>query len=123
MKIDENQLEKIMKNLELTKEEAMQVLLDDYEVDKMSNPNSDLSKEQQKNVKSATITHTRKGEKGKPKVRKANAEKGNIIDKVFNLLTQFTENCKIENAERQISFSIGENDYEFTLVQKRKKRG
>jgi hypothetical protein len=30
------------------------------------------------------------------------------------------ENVTITNAERQISFKIGENDYELTLVQKRK---
>ena len=53
-----------------------------------------------------------------------NPTKSGIIAEIANFLQENSENaCEnviITNAERQISFTIGENTYEFTLVQKRK---
>ena len=38
------------------------------------------------------------------------------------LQTIEVDNPTITNKERQIAFSVGDNDYELTLVQKRKKK-
>ena len=58
------------------------------------------------------------------KVRAENPTKSGIIAEIAEFLTeksQFAcENVEIINKERQIGFKIGENAYEFTLVQKRK---
>ena len=58
------------------------------------------------------------------KVRAENPTKSGIIAEIAEYLTEncgfATENVTITNKERQIAFKIGENDYEFTLVQKRK---
>lgn len=56
--------------------------------------------------------------------RKENATKAGIIAEIAEFLeknSQFSvENLQITNKERQISFIIGGETYEFTLVQKRK---
>ena len=56
--------------------------------------------------------------------RKKNPTKSAIIKEIAEFLKENSanacENVEITNAERQIAFTIGENNYEFTLVQKRK---
>ena len=58
------------------------------------------------------------------KKRKENPTKAAIISEIATFLKEMSENaCEnvvITNKERQISFTIGDNTYEFTLVQKRK---
>jgi hypothetical protein len=58
------------------------------------------------------------------KTRKENATKGSIIAEIAQFLGENVQlSCElveITNKERQIAFRIGENDYELTLVQKRK---
>lgn len=58
------------------------------------------------------------------KKRKENPTKSAIISEIATFLAENSENAcenvQITNAERQIAFTIGENSYEFTLVQKRK---
>lgn len=54
------------------------------------------------------------------KKRKENPTKAAIISEIATFLKEMSENVVITNKERQISFIIGENTYEFTLVQKRK---
>ncbi len=58
------------------------------------------------------------------KKRKENPTKANIISAIFQFLTEMSalcpENVEITNKERQIAFTIGENAFELTLVQKRK---
>lgn len=56
--------------------------------------------------------------------RKPNATKGAIIEELFNFIeknSQFSvENVQVLNKERQISFVVGGETFELTLVQKRK---
>ena len=60
----------------------------------------------------------------KPKKKKENPVKQKIIAEIERFLNENSEisaeNVQITNAERQIAFKIGENDYELTLIQKRK---
>ena len=85
-----------------------------------------MSKEEEKEaVKIAAV-----GQKTKPnyqwtkRERKANPTKGGIIAELAQFLTensQFaTENVEITNKERMIAFKIGEDNFEITLIQKRK---
>lgn len=126
-KKEEEQIQKMMKNLELSYEEAVELLAEDKRIDKMkdSEVNADLTEEQQKTIKKArqaerkpTVYNFNKRE------RKANPTKGSIIAELAQFLTENSENAcenvEITNKERQIAFKIGENLYELTLVQKRK---
>ena len=98
-----------------------EMLEDDKAVDRGEKTEFDLSKEQQAVVKKMTITHGRQttGET-KPRTRKENATKGGLIAKLAEFMQENAENVVITNKERQISFQIGEDMFELTLVQKRK---
>jgi hypothetical protein len=120
----EKQIQALMK-LGLTREEALQTLADDKDIDKGLPKDFDLTKEQLKNVKQYTKTGTRKTKDTPTKrERKENPTKALIIAEIFKFLTEndeiSAENLEILNKERQIFFKCGENDYELTLTQKRK---
>ena len=124
----ETQIEKHMKLLEITREQAEELEKADKEVDKMGTRElvSDLTEEQKKNAKKATSVGTKKRTVYKfatDKKRKENPTKSAIISEIAQFLTENSKNScnsvEITNAERQIAFKIGENDYELTLVQKR----
>lgn len=120
-----NQKELIMKNLDLTSEEADELLKDDKAIDRGERMPFDLTKEQQAIAQSFTKAGTKT--KKAPTVYKfekkkvENAPKAEIIKAVADLLEKLEMlDIKIENAERLISFSNGENNFELTLTQKRK---
>lgn len=60
----------------------------------------------------------------KPRQRKPNATKGGIIAELAEFMEKHSAfsvtDLIITNKERQISFKIGEDTFELTLVQKRK---
>lgn len=104
-----------------------EMLEDDLAVDRGESLPWDLSKEEHKKA----MKHANTNEHKKPTVykfdkreRKSNPTKAAIIAEIAQFLTENSENaCEnvvITNKERQIAFQIGENSYEFTLVQKRK---
>ena len=101
-----------------TKEELAELA----EYDKLVDKGIDLyplTKEQEKASKEVRKTHTGVYKFTK-RERKPNVAKQEIITKIANFLQNEVENVNILNKERQISFTIGENTYEITLVQKRK---
>ena len=126
-KAEEERKRLIMHNLQCTEEEAEDVMKWDKVIDQGGRTPYDLDPEAEKMAKKmANVT-----ERKKPTVydfskreRKANPTKSGIIAELAQFLAEnseyATENVEITNKERQIAFKIGENCYEFTLVQKRK---
>lgn len=125
-KEDETKKVNLMR-LGMTEKEALDVIACDHEIDRGIAQEFDLDPEREKMAKKFANATTKK----KPTVydfkqreRKANPTKASIIAEIAKFLTEDSENaCEnvtITNKERQIAFRIGENDYEFTLVQKRK---
>lgn len=119
--------QKIMSLLNCSEEEAEDVMKWDKVIDQGGRTPYDLDPQAEKEAKK----YANSREKKKPTVydfkkreRKANPTKGAIIAEIAKFLEENSENaCEnvtITNKERQIAFRIGENDYEFTLVQKRK---
>lgn len=120
----EKQIQALMK-LGLSREEALQTLADDADIDKGKPKDFDLTAEQLKNVKQYTKVGTRKTSTTPTKrERKENPTKALIIAELFKFFSEnaeiSAENLEILNKERQIFFKCGENDYELTLTQKRK---
>jgi hypothetical protein len=120
----EKQIQALM-NLGLSREEALQTLADDKDIDQGKPKDFDLSAEQMKNAKQYTKVGTRKTSTTPTKrERKENPTKALIIAELFKFLGENSEisaeNLEILNKERQIFFKCGENDYELTLTQKRK---
>ena len=123
----ETQVQKLMRILNCTEEEAKQVLADDKAIDQGKRMEFDLDPETEKMAKKFANTHERKKPMvldNKPRARKENATKGGIISELHTFLTENSgfsiENCVITNKERQIAFEIGGEKFELTLIQKRK---
>ena len=127
----ETQKEKIMRILGVDEAGADEILAADKAIDRGERMAFDLDPETEKMAKKMANAGTRK----KPTVynfdtskrqRKENPTKANIIAELAKFLAEQSENAcenvNITNKERQIAFECGENSFELTLVQKRKKK-
>lgn len=113
--------------LGLSPEDADEVLAYDYAVEHDEKTEYDLPPDKLKEAKKFAHTGTRKTPtvyKFTKRERKPNATKAGIIEELTEFFKENSgfscENVTILNKERQISFKIGEETYELTLVQKRK---
>ena len=120
-----------MRKLGFTEEEIADVLKSDDAIDHGEKVAFDLTPEKEKEAKKYIKSGTRKApvnyqldNTGGKRNRKENPTKGAIIAELSKFLAETSENaCEnvvITNKERQISFKIGEETFELTLVQKRK---
>ena len=118
----ETQVEKLMRLLKCSEDEAKQIIADDKAIDRGERMAFDLSKEEEKQAMKYANTGTRKTSETKTeRKRKENPTKAGVITEIAKFLAENGyEMVNVTNAERQIAFKIGENDYELTLVQKRK---
>ena len=127
----ETQKERIMRILDVSAEEADEILKADKAIDRGERVPFDLSPEKKKLAKKFANVDTKQRKKptvynldARGKARKENPTKASIIAELAKFLTENSENAcemvEITNKERQIAFKIGENAYELTLVQKRK---
>lgn len=129
VKIANAQVETLMRKLNISEAEALQVIADDKAIDK-GEKLFELTDEQKKVAKKMTNFDGKNRKKPmvldlkQSKTRQKNATKGAIIAELvtfFNENSQFSvENLEILNDERQFAFKIGEETYEITLIQKRK---
>lgn len=123
----DSQKERIMRSLGVSEAEAEEIIAFDKAIDRGERTEYDLDPEKEKEAKKMANVrnHRTTGVYNLNKrERKANPTKASIIAELCAFLTENSENaCEnvtITNKERQIAFRIGENDYELTLVQKRK---
>ena len=119
-----------MKKLGLSDKEIEELIAADAAIEKGEKMPFDLTAEQAKEAKKYTKAGTKKAppvynldnENGK-RSRKENPTKAAIITELATFLTKASENAcenvEITNKERQITFSVSDNRYELTLVQKR----
>ena len=117
----DTQIERIMRGLKCSREEAEQILADDKAIDRGERMSFDLDKEKEKEAKKYARTGTRQtnGVKVERK-RKENPTKAQIIAEIAKFLTENGyDSVDITNKERQIALKVGENAFELTLVQKR----
>lgn len=121
-------VEEIMRLLDCSEEEALDVVETDEIIDKGGRTKYDLTKEQEKVAMKISAINERvakdQSTNKRGKVRAENPTKSGIISNLAEFLTEMSnflcENVEITNKERQIAFTCGENSYELTLVQKRK---
>ena len=127
---DKEQIQRIMTGLKCSEAEAKEILAYDKEVDKAKVKDRlahDLDIETEKEAKK--MINVREHKKApnyqfSQRERKANPTKGGIIAELAKFLendSEFaTEKVTITNKERIIAFSIGDDNFEITLTQKRK---
>ena len=122
---DEKWIKSTMKALDLTREEAIEMWMDDHDIDQGKAKDFDLDPEKQKVVKEMTKAGGKaRAKETKPRERKPNDEKRAIIQDLNGFLVNNCQNyinsVEIVNVEREITFKIGENDYALTLTCHRK---
>ena len=124
-KPDEKWIQSTMKALDLTREEAIEMWMDDHDIDQGKAKDFDLDPEKQKVVKEMTKAGGKaRAKETKPRERKPNDEKRTIIqdlnDFLVNSCQDYINLVEIVTVEREITFKIGENAYSLTLTCHRK---
>lgn len=120
--IPNEELEKNMKALELTKEEAIQLWLEDNGFEE--NEEQNALDEKAKKVK---VNHgagdSGKGKNTKPRTVVVSDEKKTLFEDIFgNLAEIYGENAKIEKENKLIIVNIGEKTFKIDVIETRKKK-
>ena len=113
------QIAKMMKALDISEEEALQLVEDDKRIDK-GEKLFELTKEQQKASKDARATGTKKPTVYKfdttKKKKKEKPQKADLIQCVKGALEGFGVNrLEVTNAEREMVFFVGDTKYIIVL--------
>ena len=120
----EKKVEELVDLLGCSIKEAEDILIADKKIDKGEAVDFGLSKEEEKKaLKYANVKEHKKPAvyKFDKKEKKADPTKEGVIQAVFDFLVENGyENCEITNKSKLISFQIGEDNYEFNLIRKRK---
>ena len=117
------EVENLMKLLDISEEEALEMIEDDKRIDK-GEKLFELSAEQKKvakKMKNSTRAVDAYG-KTRTRERKENPTKRMIIEMLAECLRNCGEcgNVEVENIEKIINFTIGDNTYKLDLIQRRK---
>ena len=123
----ESWIAKTMASLEISREEALEMWMDDHDIDAGKVKPFDLDPSKQAVVKEMTKGKRKPTDfslEGKPKrERKQDDEKRLVIAELLHFCATNAqigaENAEILNPEREISFKIGENLYSLTLTRHR----
>ena len=118
--IPNEELEKSMKLLELTRDEAIQLWLEDNGFE--DNEEQTALEEKAKKVK---VNHgageSGKAKNSKPRTVVVSDEKKELFDEIFiNLADVYGENAKIEKENKLIIVKIGEKTFKIDLIEQRK---
>ena len=120
----------IAKKLDITVDEALEMLAEDKKVDRMTKAkeiDSDLNEKQRKTIKK--YTNVARGREvntsdayGKKKTRviKDDEVKQNVINALAEILENVADKVEIANKQKTILFSIGSDNFEIDLKRKRK---
>lgn len=121
---EETQIERIMKGLKCSEEEAREIYRADKEIDQGKRQDFDLSPEEEKAAKKYLRTGTRKtptNYKFDKKTRKENPTKAGLIALVAENLqnSDIAADVQVTNKEREILFTMDGQWYSLTLTCKR----
>ena len=125
--ITETAIQKAMKNLGISRDEALEMLQEDEEINHGANPHP-LTPDQEKASKAARICTGGPRKSNGPRERKPNLDKRAIIEYLTEKIEDFATDCgdteepqvTITNPERQIDFSIRGTRYRLILSAPRK---
>ena len=120
IRIPDAEIEKNMKLLQLTKEEAIELWLDDNDYTENAEAEELTAK-----AKENKINHEAKSDKKRKtakRERKPDEEKENLIKILENALKTAGISAEITNKSKIIEFSVGNNAYKLDLIKKRTKK-
>lgn len=114
----------MMKNLEITESEAIELLEEDGKINRMSvkQAESDLTPQQRKASKqSRTVAKTTVGKKTQSeRVKKIDSDKKELVEMFSNLLNEKAEMVEIVNDQKLITFSYNGRKFKLDLIASRK---
>ena len=120
----EKRVEELVDLLGCSIVEAEKIIEDDKKIDKNQEVDFGLSKEEEKKaLKYANVREHKKPAvyKFDKRERKADTTKEGVIEQISQFLIENGyENVEITNKSKLIAFKIGEDNYEFNLIRKRK---
>ena len=118
IRIPDDELTKNMRVLNLSKEEAIEMYLEDEGY--LENEEVEALTKKAKDNKA--VVHDAKADKPRKQVkreRKPDEEKENLIEILANCLKNAGFEAEITNKSKIIEFSVGENHYKLDLIKKR----
>jgi hypothetical protein len=123
---EETQKEKIIRILEVTPDEADEILACDKAIDQGKRVYFDVDEATEKQALKLANATTKTAKKPREKKeRPPDLEKNGIIAEIAQFLTENAQisakNVEIKNKGREISFNIDQNSFTLTLVRHRKK--
>ena len=122
VKISDSEIQHSMRVLKLSKDEAIQMWLEDEGY--LDNVEQSALEKKAKDKRITATSHKAqkevKAKTPRERVRKENPTKEMVIAEIAKILPNFAENIEILNIGKLISFTIGEEKYEINLIQKRK---
>ena len=119
--IPDEEIKKSMKALDLTKEEAIQMWLEDndYEVNEEQAELDAKAKKVKIDHGASAIDKTEKKEK-KPRPKVASDEKKELFDEIFsNLQDVYKQNAQIVKENKLITVKIGEKVFKVDIIEQR----
>ena len=120
--IPDEEIKKSMKALDLNKEDAIQMWLEDndYEINEEQAELDAKAKKVKIDHGASAIDKTEKKEK-KPRPKVASDEKKELFDEIFsNLADVYGQNAQIVKENKLIVVKIGEKEFKLDLIETRK---
>ena len=117
IRIPDSEINDYMKSLEVSRDEAIKVWLEDE-----GYLENEVVEELTKKAKENKINHEAKSEKPRKvtkRERKPDEEKENLIEILANCLKNAGFETKITNKSKIIEFNVGENHYKLDLIKQR----
>ena len=128
--MDEQRIAHIAETLDITIDEAREMLEEDRAIDRMTSiktVNSDLTEEQKKSAKKYTnvargkeVSCTDAYGKKKKRTVKTDDVKQKLIKTIAESLEEVADKIDITNIQKTISLTIGDDTFEIDLKRKRK---
>lgn len=115
----DKQIEKLVNLLGCSMSEALDIIKSDYRIDK-GEKLFELSPEQKKAAKFATITTSGKARKKTERIKKSDNNKLSLINNIIDSLNNCVQDINIINPEREITFMYNDKKYKLVLSVPRK---
>lgn len=115
----DKQIEKLVDLLGCSMSEALDIIQSDYKIDKGAKL-FELTPEQKKAAKSATITTSGKARKKTERIKKSDNNKLSLMNNIIDSLNNCVQDINVINPEREITFMYNDKKYKLVLSVPRK---
>ena len=115
----DKQIEKLVNLLGCSMSEALDIIKQDEQIDKGVKL-FELTQEQKKAAKAATITTSGKARKKTERIKKSDNNKLSLMNNIIDSLNNCAQDINVINPEREITFMYNDKKYKLVLSVPRK---